>query len=47
MKNSKENWFDFDVVVATPDMMGLVADLARILGTQRINAESKIRNRYF
>ena len=31
-KITKENWLDFDVVIASPDMMGLVGRLGRILG---------------
>ena len=31
-KIQSENWFDFDVVIASPDMMGVVGRIGRILG---------------
>ena len=31
-KIQKENWFDFDVVIASPDMMGTIGRLGRVLG---------------
>ena len=31
-KIQKENWFDFDVVIATPDMMGVIGRLGKVLG---------------
>ena len=31
-KIEKENWFEYDVIVATPDMMGVIGRLGKVLG---------------
>ena len=41
MKIQKENWFDFDAVITTPDMMGVVGRIGKLLGPKGLMPSPK------
>ena len=40
-KITKENWFEFDVVIASPDMMGMIGRLGKVLGPKGLMPSPK------